>query len=1181
MKISRLDLSAYGSLRAVTLELSIEPRLHVIYGPNEAGKSTALRAISGLFYGIPENTSDVHTFRGPDLRIGALVCDARGRELYVVRRKGRKNTLRAADGEPLPGAEASWLSAGVAESTFHALFGLSFASLQGGAEELLGSAGDLGQSLFAAAFGGGRVRNVLAALDAEADGLFRPRGRLQRLNEALNEYEAAKKKSHEQAQKIGAFAEQQDAIGAAERESAQLERERQRLRGQRARLERAQRVLPLLAQQRELSRQREGLGVLQPLAADAAERRRRAEVLASEAQLRREVGQAELARLERELSGLARQPRLAALEPQLIEQLQERLSSYRRGARELPRLGEALARARDEVERALVQLGLSRSGLDLERLRLPKALAARAREQLRVTQQLASQAATLVRTRAQKRDELEQQRRQLALLWNAEPKLQLPGITRASLPHEQRVSEFEQQFLELAESARRLSERRTEALAELERNRRDREALALSGAPPSEAELSEVRATRQACFRELGALFALSAAEPLPASAGELFERAQLLTEQADRLADRLRWEAQRVAEQARLQAEHESGQRGLQRLAAEEQALERRRTAQLRAWQGLFERLGIPVRSPREVLQLLGEQRSNEVHCQQLELELERCSRELRECEQRKAEATEAWRAVASELLGNLPLTAAESAAVGGAGRDIPPPQAAELEAILDGRAELLQRWDDARQLAVELAELERELGAFEQDARALGAAHEQDARALGAAHEQDARALGAAHEQDASALGAAHEQDASGLCAAHERDAGGLGAGHERDARDLGAAHERTSERLTPEQAAARLISGWREAQAAELAHQQLMAAKVARTGELAQAELALAHAERELGALMRAAGVGDLASLQAAEERTAQARTLDAELTKLQPELLSATDGLPVDDVVSAAEACIVELRAGRELDPAPDQTRAEAGGPSARPAAVGCSLDEVRTQLAILDDALESLDQRRQEVAHTLARCRAGLERLRESHGAGDAALEAASQLESARGLTQRYIQVRLAASVLRREIERYRERHRAPILRYAADLFARLTLDAYSGLDVDHGPDDQPVIRCLRASGERVEVAALSSGTRDQLYLALRLASIAHLDEQRELMPLVLDDVLVHFDDDRARAALGVLGAFAATTQVLFFTHHQRLAELASEAVPIQQLRLHRLESSRDAQIAAGPRLNQV
>ncbi len=61
-----------------------------------------------------------------------------------------------------------------------------------------------------------------------------------------------------------------------------------------------------------------------------------------------------------------------------------------------------------------------------------------------------------------------------------------------------------------------------------------------------------------------------------------------------------------------------------------------------------------------------------------------------------------------------------------------------------------------------------------------------------------------------------------------------------------------------------------------------------------------------------------------------------------------------------------------------------------------------------------------------------------------------------------------------------------------------------------------------------------------------------------------MMPLVLDDILVHFDDDRAQAALKVLAETSTLTQVLFFTHHSRLLELAREVVPPAQLREHQL-----------------
>jgi uncharacterized protein YhaN len=126
----------------------------------------------------------------------------------------------------------------------------------------------------------------------------------------------------------------------------------------------------------------------------------------------------------------------------------------------------------------------------------------------------------------------------------------------------------------------------------------------------------------------------------------------------------------------------------------------------------------------------------------------------------------------------------------------------------------------------------------------------------------------------------------------------------------------------------------------------------------------------------------------------------------------------------------------------------------------------------------------------------------------------------------------------------------------------------LTLDAYTGLDVDYDEREQPQLMCVRGADDhaRLSVPALSTGTRDQLYLALRLASIEHLAAQRELMPLILDDILVHFDDSRARAALIALADFSATTQVLFFTHHEHLCELATQALPKGRVRVHRLPS---------------
>ena len=73
---------------------------------------------------------------------------------------------------------------------------------------------------------------------------------------------------------------------------------------------------------------------------------------------------------------------------------------------------------------------------------------------------------------------------------------------------------------------------------------------------------------------------------------------------------------------------------------------------------------------------------------------------------------------------------------------------------------------------------------------------------------------------------------------------------------------------------------------------------------------------------------------------------------------------------------------------------------------------------------------------------------------------------------------------------------------------------------------------------------------LSDGTCDQLFLALRLATIARSAGQNQLLPVIADDILVQFDDQRARSALQALADFSSVTQVVLFTHLERDFELA-------------------------------
>jgi len=77
---------------------------------------------------------------------------------------------------------------------------------------------------------------------------------------------------------------------------------------------------------------------------------------------------------------------------------------------------------------------------------------------------------------------------------------------------------------------------------------------------------------------------------------------------------------------------------------------------------------------------------------------------------------------------------------------------------------------------------------------------------------------------------------------------------------------------------------------------------------------------------------------------------------------------------------------------------------------------------------------------------------------------------------------------------------------------------------------------------------------MSTGTADQLYMALRVASVEDYLDRADALPFVADDLFINFDDARAEAGFEVLGQLASKTQVLFFTHHQHLMEIAERTL---------------------------
>jgi uncharacterized protein YhaN len=159
---------------------------------------------------------------------------------------------------------------------------------------------------------------------------------------------------------------------------------------------------------------------------------------------------------------------------------------------------------------------------------------------------------------------------------------------------------------------------------------------------------------------------------------------------------------------------------------------------------------------------------------------------------------------------------------------------------------------------------------------------------------------------------------------------------------------------------------------------------------------------------------------------------------------------------------------------------------------------------------------------------------------------------------------------VAAAVLERVVEQYRERNQGPVLSRASELFGRLTLGRFSRLQV--GIEDTRLECVETEGGRRLELEHLSEGTRSQLFLALKLASLEQYVKTAPPLPLVLDDVLVEWDDQRSRVALQVLAEVSEHLQILLFTHHGRDLRAARE-LGDPRIFVHQLSGPARAELA--------
>lgn len=180
MRMRRLHLAPYGKFRERVLDFGAgEGRaadVTVVYGPNEAGKSTLFAAWLDLLFGMPSKKMGYDfRYRRSDLRIGAEVETTDG-SLTLWRTSKTKDSLTDADGRAVPEHRLGGLLHGLDREAYSRRFSLNDEILRKGGDEILAAKGDLGQTLYAGASGLSGLAAALEDVETSIDAVYKKRG---------------------------------------------------------------------------------------------------------------------------------------------------------------------------------------------------------------------------------------------------------------------------------------------------------------------------------------------------------------------------------------------------------------------------------------------------------------------------------------------------------------------------------------------------------------------------------------------------------------------------------------------------------------------------------------------------------------------------------------------------------------------------------------------------------------------------------------------------------------------------------------------------------------------------------------------------------------------------------------------------------------------------------------------
>lgn len=282
----------------------------------------------------------------------------------------------------------------------------------------------------------------------------------------------------------------------------------------------------------------------------------------------------------------------------------------------------------------------------------------------------------------------------------------------------------------------------------------------------------------------------------------------------------------------------------------------------------------------------------------------------------------------------------------------------------------------------------------------------------------------------------------------------------------------------------------------------------------------------------------------------ERRGPVETSVETLSASVAEHLVATGCVDADELRSRDAAAAGRRALQQRLREARAGLAGNAGGPEAvdalRAELRERDLSTVEVELAAATDEADLLDAEERRLVARVGELDASIRALESAEELGTLRQELAGVEGRAAALATEWTVKAIAARLLTETRSRYEQERQPDVIRAATAHFERITAGRYARIVA---PPGDASVRVETEGGEGLSTDELSRGTAEQLYLALRFGLIEEFALHAEPLPVVMDDILVNFDADRAARAAAAIRDLAARHQVLYFTCHPWTAEL--------------------------------